>query len=111
MLMLVVASRTGATVLERPICDGPYKWGQYFSGSNVFCLSTALIASEDQLVETIAHELVHVAQDCAGDGIHTESYALLRSAAPVTVSAAEQEAYQLEADPQAVMDLVRQHCY
>ncbi|NDD46081.1 MAG: hypothetical protein EBZ29_01115 [Synechococcaceae bacterium WB9_4xC_028] len=111
MLLLVVASRAGATVIHRPLCDGPLLVGHYFSGSNVFCLSTELIHTEDQVVETISHELVHVAQDCAGGGIASDRYALLLSKEKPSVEAAEREAYALESDPEQVMALVRRHCY
>jgi hypothetical protein len=85
--------------------------GYDFSGSNVFCLSTELIHTEDQVVETISHELVHVAQDCAGGGIASDRYALLLSKEKPSVEAAEREAYALESDPEQVMALVRRHCY
>jgi len=111
MLLLVVASRAGATVVHRPMCDGPLKVGEYFSGSNVFCLSTQLVQTESQVVETISHELVHVAQDCAGGGIGSDAYALLLSDELPSVQGAEREAYQLEVDPQRVIALVRHHCY
>ncbi|QNI84918.1 putative conserved secreted protein [Synechococcus sp. PROS-7-1] len=110
-LLLSVAAASGAMLIERPFCDGVKKAGQYFTGSNVFCLSTALVNTEARAVETLAHEMVHLAQDCAGGGLQTDAYALLLSEQPPSVAAAEDEAYQLERDPRRVLELVRLHCY
>lgn len=67
--------------------------------------------TEARAVETLAHEMVHLAQDCAGGGLQTDAYALLLSEQPPSVAAAEEEAYQLERDPRRVVELVRLHCY
>lgn len=111
-LLLSAAAAYGIAVQAQPSCSDTHIYGRYHFSSNTVCISTNHADTAELREITLAHELVHAAQDCAGGGLHTARFTLAYSPdGGVPSSAAiESEATFLENNPQQVIELLHSHC-
>ncbi len=105
--LLSLLATFNIAVIEKPYCAGSDIAGRYFFGDNVICLSTSVRHSK---YDTLVHEAVHAAQDCAGGGLHTGRYASAISGQSTNKDAIESEARNLERDPIRVVRLLQARC-
>ena len=104
--LLALAASVGVPVQFQAQCNGT-DLGTYWQGSNRICIKSSL--TPDKTVEVLAHELVHVAQDCKANGLFSHN-ALPLFGGPATSAQREIEAHKLDDNPQAVISLVERHC-
>jgi len=66
-------SSLGVKLIEREVCYNKDNLATYNRGTNEFCMSSQVFSSpKHRILDVVAHESVHVIQDCLGGGLRSD---------------------------------------